>query len=261
MSADNGSARKDSSTERAGTRPCLPAASTTMFASLPTSRSLGGARARSGGTSRCMVESADDVTMTFGGNATMLLRIGALHAAHRSELPAPRAAGPPGLRPARQAADRARAAAHPAAAARRDPAVAHARRPLGPHRHEVAAQGDPGGHHARGREVPGRPRVHGTADLRPGRPTSSRRGTDTLRITSVPGVHGPGPLARVLPQVMGSVARADPRRGGRGGRHLARLHQRRHALPAVPRRGAGAVRAARRPDPAPGRHEGRSGSP
>jgi L-ascorbate metabolism protein UlaG (beta-lactamase superfamily) len=32
-----------------------------------------------------------------------------------------------------------------------------------------------------------------------------RRGEEALRITSVPGVHGPGPLARVLPPVMGSV--------------------------------------------------------
>jgi L-ascorbate metabolism protein UlaG (beta-lactamase superfamily) len=45
----------------------------------------------------------------------------------------------------------------------------------------------------------------GTADLRAWQTHEFTRGTDTLRITSVPGVHGPGPLARVLPQVMGSV--------------------------------------------------------
>jgi L-ascorbate metabolism protein UlaG (beta-lactamase superfamily) len=31
------------------------------------------------------------------------------------------------------------------------------------------------------------------------------RGPERLRITSVPGVHGPGPAARLLPDVMGSV--------------------------------------------------------
>ncbi|HEV7726965.1 MAG TPA: MBL fold metallo-hydrolase [Modestobacter sp.] len=45
----------------------------------------------------------------------------------------------------------------------------------------------------------------GTADLRPWQIHELTRGDDTLRITSVPGVHGPGPLARLLPQVMGSV--------------------------------------------------------
>jgi L-ascorbate metabolism protein UlaG (beta-lactamase superfamily) len=44
-----------------------------------------------------------------------------------------------------------------------------------------------------------------TADLVPWQSHEFTRGGETLRITSVPGVHGPGPLARVLPQVMGSV--------------------------------------------------------
>jgi L-ascorbate metabolism protein UlaG (beta-lactamase superfamily) len=44
-----------------------------------------------------------------------------------------------------------------------------------------------------------------TADLRPWQTHELRSGADTLRITSVPGVHGPGPLAKVLPPVMGSV--------------------------------------------------------
>ncbi|GAB3202497.1 MBL fold metallo-hydrolase [Geodermatophilus arenarius] len=44
-----------------------------------------------------------------------------------------------------------------------------------------------------------------TADLRPWQVHEIGRGDETLRITSVPGVHGPGPLARVLPPVMGSV--------------------------------------------------------
>jgi L-ascorbate metabolism protein UlaG (beta-lactamase superfamily) len=45
----------------------------------------------------------------------------------------------------------------------------------------------------------------GTADLRAWQTHVLTRGEDTLRITSVPGVHGPGPLARLLPEVMGSV--------------------------------------------------------
>jgi L-ascorbate metabolism protein UlaG (beta-lactamase superfamily) len=44
-----------------------------------------------------------------------------------------------------------------------------------------------------------------TEDLRPWQTTSLDRDGAVLRVTSVPGVHGPGPLARLLPQVMGSV--------------------------------------------------------
>ena len=45
----------------------------------------------------------------------------------------------------------------------------------------------------------------GTADLRPWQTHELTSGAHTLQITSVPGAHGPGPLARLLPQVMGSV--------------------------------------------------------
>jgi L-ascorbate metabolism protein UlaG (beta-lactamase superfamily) len=45
----------------------------------------------------------------------------------------------------------------------------------------------------------------GTADLQAWQTHEFTRGTDSVRITSVPGVHGPGPLARLLPEVMGSV--------------------------------------------------------
>jgi L-ascorbate metabolism protein UlaG (beta-lactamase superfamily) len=45
----------------------------------------------------------------------------------------------------------------------------------------------------------------GTADLRAWQTHEFTSGTDTVRITSVPGVHGPGPLDKALPQVMGSV--------------------------------------------------------
>ncbi len=44
-----------------------------------------------------------------------------------------------------------------------------------------------------------------TSDLRPWQVHEIGGDGETLRITSVPGVHGPGPLARVLPPVMGSV--------------------------------------------------------
>ena len=44
-----------------------------------------------------------------------------------------------------------------------------------------------------------------TSDLTDWQSQEFTRGTATLRITSVPGVHGPGPLGRLLPPVMGSV--------------------------------------------------------
>lgn len=44
-----------------------------------------------------------------------------------------------------------------------------------------------------------------TLDLTPWQRHEVTRGDETLRITSVPGEHGPGLLARVLPPVMGSV--------------------------------------------------------
>jgi L-ascorbate metabolism protein UlaG (beta-lactamase superfamily) len=50
------------------------------------------------------------------------------------------------------------------------------------------------------------------ADLRPWETHELTAGEETLRLTSVPGVHGPGPLARVLPPVMGSVLELE--RGG-----------------------------------------------
>ena len=44
-----------------------------------------------------------------------------------------------------------------------------------------------------------------TLDLTPWQRHEVTRGAETLRITSVPGEHGPGVLAKVLPPVMGSV--------------------------------------------------------
>jgi L-ascorbate metabolism protein UlaG (beta-lactamase superfamily) len=44
-----------------------------------------------------------------------------------------------------------------------------------------------------------------TSDLRAWQTHELTSGSDTLRITSVPGIHGPGPLGKLLPPVMGSV--------------------------------------------------------
>ena len=44
-----------------------------------------------------------------------------------------------------------------------------------------------------------------TSDLAPWQQHTIERGGETLRITAVPGVHGPGPMARLLPPVMGTV--------------------------------------------------------
>ncbi|CAA9271222.1 MAG: hypothetical protein AVDCRST_MAG57-3203, partial [uncultured Blastococcus sp.] len=174
------------------------------------------------------------------------------HAADRPELPASRAAGLPGARPPGEATDRAGAAADPAAGAGRHPAVAHARRPLGPDRHEVPAQGHAGGHHPGGREVPVRPGVH--RHRRPA-PVADPRVHPRRR-------HGADHLGARRPRPRPAGASAA---GGDGQRHrtaarrrglVARLRQRRHPLPALPRRGAGAVRPARRAHPPPGRHEG-----
>jgi L-ascorbate metabolism protein UlaG (beta-lactamase superfamily) len=152
-----------------------------------------------------MAESADDVTMTFGGTATMLLRIGAftlltdpnfLHRGRRAHLGY-------GLRAKRLT----------------DPALQPTQLPPldgillshmhGDHWDRIATKTLP-------KETPvvttpeaakclaGRG-FTATADLAPWQTHTFTRGADTLRITSVPGVHGPGPVDRVLPQVMGSV--------------------------------------------------------
>ncbi|TFV67792.1 UNVERIFIED_ORG: metal-dependent hydrolase [Bacillus sp. AZ43] len=148
---------------------------------------------------------ADDVTMTFGGTATMLLRIGGftlltdpnfLHRGQRARLGY-------GLRSKRLT----------------DPALLPAQLPAldgillshmhGDHWDRIATTSLP-------KETPvvTTPEAAtcladrgftATADLRAWQTHEFTRGTETLRVTSVPGVHGPGPLARVLPQVMGSV--------------------------------------------------------
>jgi L-ascorbate metabolism protein UlaG (beta-lactamase superfamily) len=152
-----------------------------------------------------MAGPADDVTMTFGGNATMLLRIGGftlltdpnfLHRGQRARLGY-------GLRSKRLT--------EPALQPTQLPALdgillSHMH---GDHWDRIATRSLP-------KETPvvTTPEAAkclsdrgftATADLEAWQTHEFTRGGDTLRIISVPGVHGPGPLARVLPQVMGSV--------------------------------------------------------
>jgi L-ascorbate metabolism protein UlaG (beta-lactamase superfamily) len=152
-----------------------------------------------------MPDPADDVTMTFGGNATMLLRIGGfalltdpnfLHRGQRARLGY-------GLRAKRLT----------------EPALQPTQLPTldgillshmhGDHWDRIATKSLP-----KATPVVTTPEAAkclsdrgftGTADLEQWQTHEFIRGADTLRITSVPGVHGPGPLAKVLPQVMGSV--------------------------------------------------------
>jgi L-ascorbate metabolism protein UlaG (beta-lactamase superfamily) len=152
-----------------------------------------------------MVESADDVTMTFGGNATMLLRIGRftlltdpnlLHRGQRARLGYgvhSKRLTEPALQPTQLPALDGIVLSH-----------MH-----GDHWDRIATRSLP-------KETPvvTTPEAAkcladrgftATADLEAWQTHEFTRGTDTLRITSIPGVHGPGPLARLLPQVMGSV--------------------------------------------------------
>jgi len=147
----------------------------------------------------------DDVTTTFGGNATMLLRIGGftlltdpnfLHRGQRARLGY-------GLR--------AKRLTEPALQPTQLPALdgillSHMH---GDHWDRIATRSLP-------KETPvvttpeaarclDKRGFTGTADLQPWQTHEFTQGTDTLRITSVPGVHGPGPLDFALPQVMGSV--------------------------------------------------------
>jgi L-ascorbate metabolism protein UlaG (beta-lactamase superfamily) len=152
-----------------------------------------------------MTQPGDDVTLTFGGNATTLLHIGPftlltdpnfLHRGQKARLGY-------GLR--------AKRLTEPALQPTQLPALdaivlSHMH---GDHWDRIATKSLP-------KETPvvttpeaakclaGRG-FTATADLKAWQTHELTRGTDTLRITSVPGVHGPGPLARLLPQVMGSV--------------------------------------------------------
>ncbi len=152
-----------------------------------------------------MTAPAGDVTMTFGGNATMLLRIGGvtlltdpnfLHRGQKAYLGY-------GLR--------AKRLTEPALQPTQLPALdgillSHMH---GDHWDRIATKSLP-------KDTPVVTTAEaakclsdrgftGTADLRPWQIHEFTQGSDTVRITSVPGVHGPGPLARLLPDVMGSV--------------------------------------------------------
>ncbi|MFW3172137.1 MBL fold metallo-hydrolase [Geodermatophilus sp. CPCC 206100] len=148
---------------------------------------------------------ADDVTLTFGGNATTLLRIGGftlltdpnfLRRGQRAYLGK-------GLWTKRLT----------------DPAILPTQLPaldaiLLSHLHadhwdriatRTLDKGTPVVTTPAAAESLGRRGFRETLDLRPWQRHELTRDGETLRITSVPGVHGPGPLARVLPPVMGSV--------------------------------------------------------
>jgi L-ascorbate metabolism protein UlaG (beta-lactamase superfamily) len=152
-----------------------------------------------------MTDRQDDVTLTFGGTATTLLRLGPftlltdpnfLHRGQRAHLGY-------GLRSKRLT----------------EPALQPTQLPTldavllshmhGDHWDRIATRSMP-------KDVPVVTTAEaarcladrgftGTSDLRPWQTHELRRGDDVLRVTAVPGVHGPGFLAKVLPDVMGSV--------------------------------------------------------
>ncbi len=152
-----------------------------------------------------MTGPVDDVTMTFGGNATMLLRIGPftvltdpnfLHRGQKARLGY-------GLRTKRLTEPALQPTQLPALDAI---LLSHMH---GDHWDRIATKSLP-----KGTPVVTTPEAAKcladrgfteTADLEAWQVSEFTSRDDVLRITSVPGVHGPGPLARVLPQVMGSV--------------------------------------------------------
>ena len=152
-----------------------------------------------------MAGPADDVTMTFGGNATMLLRLG----------PFTLLTDPNFLRRGQ------RAYLGKGLWTRRltEPALLPADLPdldgvVLSHLHEdhwdrVATREMPRDvpvvtTPAAARDLAGKG-FAATSELQPWQAHEFTRGEATLRVTAVPGVHGPGPLASVLPPVMGSV--------------------------------------------------------
>jgi L-ascorbate metabolism protein UlaG (beta-lactamase superfamily) len=152
-----------------------------------------------------MADPADDVTMTFGGNATTLLRLGPFtlltdpNFVHRGQrvylgkgLWTTRLTDP-ALQPTQLPALDAIVLSH----LHGDHWDRIATRSLDRNTPVITTQEAARALARRG--------FRETADLTAWQTHELTRGTDTLRITSVPGVHGPGPLARVLPPVMGSV--------------------------------------------------------
>ncbi|TFV48979.1 MBL fold metallo-hydrolase [Blastococcus sp. TF02A_35] len=153
-----------------------------------------------------MADPSDDVTMTFGGNATMLLRVGAftlltdpsfLHRGQRAYLGKglwTKRLTDPALQPTQLPALDAILLSH-----------MH-----GDHWDDIATdnldKATPVVTTQEAAKALNRKGFAATSDLRPWQQHVLAQGTDEeLRITSVPGVHGPGVLAKVLPPVMGSV--------------------------------------------------------
>jgi L-ascorbate metabolism protein UlaG (beta-lactamase superfamily) len=147
----------------------------------------------------------DDVTLTFGGNATTLLRLGPftlltdpnfVHRGQRVYLGTglwTKRLTEPALQPTQLPALDAILLSH-----------LH-----GDHWDRIATRsldkGLPVITTQDAAEALGRRGFTETVDLTPWQTHELTSGGSTLRITSVPGVHGPGPLAKVLPPVMGSV--------------------------------------------------------
>jgi len=152
-----------------------------------------------------MAAGPDDVTLTFGGNATTLLRIGGftlltdpnfLHRGQRAYLGKglwTKRLTEPALQPTQLPALDAILLSHLHA----DHWDRIATRTLDK---ATPVLTTPAAAKALARRGFGE-----TADLAPWQQHELSRGAATLRITSVPGVHAPGPLAKVLPPVMGSV--------------------------------------------------------
>jgi L-ascorbate metabolism protein UlaG (beta-lactamase superfamily) len=152
-----------------------------------------------------MAERGDDVTMTFGGNATMLLRLGPftvltdpnfLHRGQKAKLGYglhAKRLTEPALQPTQLPALDAIVLSH----LHGDHWDRIAYATIDRETPVVTTQAAARALSSRG--------FRATADLRPWQVHEIGGDGETLRITSVPGVHGPGPLAKVLPPVMGSV--------------------------------------------------------
>jgi L-ascorbate metabolism protein UlaG (beta-lactamase superfamily) len=152
-----------------------------------------------------MADPADDVTLTFGGNATTLLRLGPftlltdpnfLHRGQRAYLGK-------GLWTTRLTEP----ALQPTQLPPLDAIVlSHLH---GDHWDRVATRhldkGTPVITTQEAAQALARRGFRSTADLTAWQTHELTAGTHTLRITAAPGVHGPGPLTKVLPPVMGSV--------------------------------------------------------
>jgi L-ascorbate metabolism protein UlaG (beta-lactamase superfamily) len=167
------------------------------------SRRVGGDDGSGSGTD--VSAPADDVTLTFGGNATTLLRLGPFtlltdpNFVHRGQ----RVYLGKGLFTARLTEPALQPTQLPALDAI---VLSHMH---GDHWDRVASRsldrGTPIITTQQAAQALSRRGFRETADMSPWQTHELTSGTDTLRITAAPGVHGPGPMARLLPPVMGSV--------------------------------------------------------